>query len=445
MRWFSFLLLLLATVAPAPAQKIERVLDRVLFIKDKPGSLLKFRMVVNAGCLDEENGQCRGLAHYLEHLVLVGRNPEHKSAAIRMFGDGNANGYTNMRATVYIHDLPNRAGGSRDDLTTLFNFYAARLTDFAIPEDEAVRERNIVLQEHDWRVQSNPYLLAWRDLTRKLLPDHPFGQWTIGTREDIQTFTVAQAKAYLRNWHAINNVWFLVTGDVDAADVKAVAEKALAGLSPRTLPPRNFAKRPEFGNERFDHAVSGPQFRIAGAQVMKVVRMAEPDVAKNRAVRAVLSNFLSSELPGSPREVMTGENRPPTARAVIAHLERVAPETFRLGLGADAATGVTPVAARDALVAYLDGLAAGEALSDAVVERIKSRILRNLEDVDRNSSRRFTQLEHWLANRNMPEELAVWPEKLKSVTGQEVRDLARALAGPGRIVTQIVQPTGGAQ
>jgi predicted Zn-dependent peptidase len=40
-------------------------------------------MVVNAGCIDEPGGVCRGLAHYLEHLILTGRNAEHADSANR--------------------------------------------------------------------------------------------------------------------------------------------------------------------------------------------------------------------------------------------------------------------------------------------------------------------------------------------------------------------------
>ena len=78
----------------------ERVGDRLFLVRDKPGTPTQFQMIVAAGCLDEAGGNCRGLAHYLEHLVLVGRNPEHKDAAVRFFADGYANGTTSPRATI---------------------------------------------------------------------------------------------------------------------------------------------------------------------------------------------------------------------------------------------------------------------------------------------------------------------------------------------------------
>src|ERR1700704_417098 len=110
----------------------ERVGDRLFLVRDKPGTPTQFQMIVYAGCLDEANGQCRGLAHYLEHLVLVGRNPEHKDLAMRMIPEGNANGWTSQRTTRYWHSAPARESGPKADLELLFGFYAARLNDFSI-------------------------------------------------------------------------------------------------------------------------------------------------------------------------------------------------------------------------------------------------------------------------------------------------------------------------
>src|SRR5262245_21810101 len=122
----AHLAVILAIAGPAFAAE-ERVSERVFLVRDKPGTPTQFQMIVLAGCSDEADGQCKGLAHYLEHLVLVGRNPEHKDIAVRFFPDAGSNGWTNMRATVYLHSVPARDGGPKADLERLFTFYAARL------------------------------------------------------------------------------------------------------------------------------------------------------------------------------------------------------------------------------------------------------------------------------------------------------------------------------
>ena len=441
-RGFSAVLAVVCSIFSASAA--DRVSERVLLVRDKPGTQTKFHMIINAGCLDEADGQCRGLAHYLEHLVLVGRNPEHRDSAMRMFGDGGANGWTNLRETVYLHNVPARSEGPRADLEKLFSFYAARLKEFSISEDEALRERNVVLQEHDWRVQSQPYRLAGRDVWRKVLPDHPSGQWTIGTREDIKAFTLDQARAYHRNWYGVNNAWFVVSGDVEPALLKEIADKALAGLEPKVLPGRNFARRPEFGTERIDQVISGAQFRVPQAWVIRLVRMAEPDRAKNRAARAILMAFLHSELPGSPTDVLVRDKKLAASIAGVWN-GRVAPETFALDIEANAAPDVQTVALREAIIGYVDTLGSGDALSDAVVERLKARMLRNLEQTAKEPAREYRQLITWLANRNTLDELKAWPATAAAVTGQDVRDIAKAFAGQGRTVTARFDTAGAAK
>ena len=66
----------------------ERLGEHLLFVRGVPGAPTKFQMIVRAGCADESGGECRGLAHYLEHLVMAGRNPEHQEIALRFFPNG---------------------------------------------------------------------------------------------------------------------------------------------------------------------------------------------------------------------------------------------------------------------------------------------------------------------------------------------------------------------
>lgn len=431
------LVLSLAVAASLTKAEINRLSDRVIFVRDKPGSGLKFQMIINAGCLDEAGSQCRGLAHYLEHIVLVGRNPQHKDAAVRLFGDGGANGWTSERATVYVHSAPARAEGPRADLEKLFEFYAARLRDFAITDEDAARERNVVLQEHDWRVQSNPYAILARDRRRRLLPDHPSGQWVIGTREDIQGFTVEAARAFHRNWYAINNAWFVVSADAEPAIIKEIADKALAGLPNRDLPHRNFSVKPALATERLDRETSSPTMRRAGAVITKVVRISETDRDRNRAARLILGNFLTSQLPGSLFEEFI-EKRKLAVDRPFASIERVAPETFVLTIGLNAAPGVEPAALLDAVVGYLGTLPDNPGLSDEALARLKRRFVQSREDIAQDPAREYLSIITWLANRNEYEKYGAWPGVVGALVHEDVRALARGFAAPGRMVTDII-------
>ncbi len=111
-RLACLLMLLFAPAFAGPAAAQERIItDRVFHVPDPKSNVIQFQMIVLAGSADETNPAQLGIAHYLEHLVLVGRNEGFGGSSLKFFPDGNSNGWTNSRATGYIHSFP---AGARD-------------------------------------------------------------------------------------------------------------------------------------------------------------------------------------------------------------------------------------------------------------------------------------------------------------------------------------------
>ena len=430
---------LLPSLAALAAE--ERLGQHLFLVRDKPGTPSHFQMVVGAGCIDEAGGNCRGLAHYLEHLVLVGRNPEHKEIALRFFPDGVSNGWTSQRATVYVHSMPGREEGPRADLERLFTFYAARLRDFSISDVDAERERNVVRQEHDWRVGSKPIVRLARKLDRLLLPDHPSGQSVIGTREDIDAFKLDDARAFHRAWYAINNVDFVIMADIDPAVLKDVAERALAGLEPRPLPPRTFAKPPAIVEGRTDIVEQDAAVRRPVVFFKKLIRIEENDAYATGAVRVLVMNFLTSRLPGSLYDVLVDKGRLAAGAPSIA-LARIASKTFTLTIGVDVAQDVAPEAVLAAITDYVGQLEPAS-LSAATLARLKTRFAEGRAAADKDPRQVYARLVGWLAGRSRYEQLATWPQRVAAVSPEQAAVVLKALAGPGRIVTGTLVPVDG--
>lgn len=433
---FLSLLLSLASL-PAPAAE-ERLGQHLYLVRDRPGSQTLFQMVVGAGCVDEKAGECRGLAHYLEHLVLVGQNPEHKTVALRFFPDGGSNGWTSHRATVYVHSMPAREEGPRADLEKLFAFYAARLKDFAISEADAERERSVVRQEHDWRVGSKPFVRFVRKLDRLLIPDHPSGQWVIGTVEDIDNFSLIEARAFHRAWYVINNVDFVVLANIEPAVLREIAARALAGLAPQTLPPRAFARQPAVVHERKDVVEQDAAVKRPGVYFKKLVRIQEDDSYATGATRALVTNFLASRLPGSLYDVMVDKGKL-AAGAPSVSIRRAAPRTVMLTIAADVAPDVAPETVLAAITTYVEGMQ-NAGLSPELLARLKTRFADARAIADRDPRQVYNRLITWLANRNRYENLALWPEQVAAVSQQRTAALLRDLSAPGRIVTGTLLP-----
>lgn len=430
--------LCLAAMAPAAAVVEERVGERVFLVRDKAGTSTQFQMVVLAGCSDEPGGECRGLAHYLEHLVLVGRNPEHNDIAVRFFADATSNGHTSQRATVYVHSLPPRPGGPAADLERLFQFYAARLQDFAITEQEVERERNVVLQEHDWRVGSSPYRRFERKLDRELIPDHPSGQWTIGTRENISALTLAEAQAFHRAWYAINNAYFVVKADMSAEELKAIADRTLGKLRAKRLPPRATLKQPAVPVERKAFTESDRAVKRASVLYRKLIRIEGGDTPAQRAARSILVSFLRSRLPGSPHDALVDRQEVANGTPFVG-IDRVAPKTFVVRMSAEVAPDVDTDKLRAAMEAYVDGLA-GLAFPQDLLDRLKQRAADARRNEDKDAVVVYNRLVSWLSNRSDYADLALWPQRIAGVSQPAVREALVSLAAKGRVVTGSLTP-----
>lgn len=428
----------LAWNAPAKAVVEERISDRVFLVRDKPGTSTQFQMIVLAGCGDEAGGECKGLAHYLEHLVLVGRNPEHNDSAVRFFADASSNGHTSQRATVYVHGLPPRPGGPAADLERLFQFYAARLHDFAITEKEAERERNVVLQEHDWRVGSSPYRRFERRLDRELIPDHPSGQWTIGTRESIGALTLAEAQAFHRAWYAVNNAYFVVKADMSVEELRAIADRTLGKLRAKRLPPRATLKQPAVPIERKDFSESDRAVKRASVLYRKLIRIEGGDTAAQRAARSILAGFLRSRLPGSPHDVLVDRQEVANGTPFVG-IDRVAPKTFVIRMSAEVAPDVETDKLRAAMEAYVDGLARLD-FPQELLDRLKRRTADAKRNEDQDAAIVYNRLVNWLSNRSDYADLAQWPQRIAEVSQPAVREALVSLAAKGRVVTGSLLP-----
>ena len=78
LRLFCFVVFAVCFGAFHPAVSQEKLIsDRVFLVPDPKSTSIQFQMIVLAGSSDETNVAQFGIAHYLEHLVLVGRNAGH--------------------------------------------------------------------------------------------------------------------------------------------------------------------------------------------------------------------------------------------------------------------------------------------------------------------------------------------------------------------------------
>jgi hypothetical protein len=170
----------------------------------------------------------------------------------------------------------------------------------------------------------------------------------------------------------------------------------------------------------------------------KLVTIAEPDRLASRAARTIVTNFLTSRLPGSPYDALA-ENDELVAGQPSVRLERVAPKCFVLSVRATAAKDVVPEKLVAAIEAYVDALAAQGISADSIA-RLKTRYLEARTLADQDPNRVYARLVNWLAGRSRYEDLAAFSTRIAEVSPADVATILSGLSGPGRVVTGTLVP-----
>lgn len=436
---FLFVALVSGGFAAASEPRDElMVWDRVYLVPDPNAGTVGFQMIVNAGCADEADGDCRGLAHYLEHLLLVGRNAEHGDNLLRFFGDGSSNGWTNSYATAYTHRFPLKPDGVADSLDRLFGFYAARLKGFEIAPAEAERERNVVLQEYNLRYANNPLNWAQRQVDQRLLPGHPLGQWTSGTPATIRALTVADARAFHARWYSRANVHFVVTGNVPADTVRAAAMRSLGPVERGEASSRDWLRIPTLPPLEERIALSAREVTEQSVGLSRIASVSGEPSFNDLAANSIVSAFLASKLPGSPHAVLV-EEKGLTDAIDGAGSRWLAPGVFRYGLAAKPAPDVSARTLGTAIETYLPDLARS-GLPPGTLARLQRRAALADAAARGQPGTTTSQLVQWLSMPYGTGKLSEWPATVAALTEADVASFLRRLAADGRQVTLTLSP-----
>lgn len=186
-----------------------------------PPGLASVRLRIDTGSLNEADDQ-RGLAHFLEHMVLNGTENVPEGEFVRRlerhglrFGP-DTNASTDFGQTVFKLDLPQTDKPTLDEAFFLLREIAgkAKLDSAAID-----RERGIILSEE--RVRASPGYrqavdqLAWL-YPGQLLPN----RLPIGTTEVIRTAPRQRLLDFYRAWYRPERATLIIAGDVDPADIE---------------------------------------------------------------------------------------------------------------------------------------------------------------------------------------------------------------------------------
>ncbi|MGB0412092.1 MAG: M16 family metallopeptidase [Pikeienuella sp.] len=242
-----------ATAAPKVSSfMLENGMQGVV-IEDRRAPVVTNMVWYRVGSADEPPGKT-GIAHFLEHMMFKGTDeiPEGAFSKIVAANGGQDNAFTSVDYTAYFQRI------ASDRLELVMKMEADRMVDLRITEALVIPERDVVLEERNQRTENDPGSLFREQMTAALYLNHPYGNPIVGWKKEIEQLSLEDALYHYNKFYAPDNAILVVAGDVDAAEVEALAQKHFGPLKPAGItdrvrvqePPHRSARRMQMSDPR---------------------------------------------------------------------------------------------------------------------------------------------------------------------------------------------------
>ena len=214
---------------------------QVLVIPDHRAPVVTHMVWYKVGAADEPPGSS-GIAHFLEHLMFKGTEeiPPGQFSKIVAKNGGDDNAFTNHDITAYFQRV------AKDRLPMVMAMEADRMANLRLSEADVATERKVILEERKSRIDNDPSSILQEQMMAALYANHPYGIPVIGWEHEIADLDRDDALGFYRRFYAPNNALLVVSGDVEPAEVKRLAEETFGKILPNpTLNGRSRPVEPE--------------------------------------------------------------------------------------------------------------------------------------------------------------------------------------------------------
>ena len=241
--------LLLCVSFSTTAQVHEYVLDnglKLLVKEDHRAPVVVSQVWYKVGSSYETDG-ITGVSHVLEHMMFKGTEKYAEGEFSRIIAEngGRENAFTGDDYTAYFQTL------ERSRLPISFELEADRMRNITLPEDEFIKEIEVVKEERRLRTEDNPNSVLREVAMATAYQTSPYRQPIIGWMADLNSMTVNDLNAWYRKWYAPNNATVVVVGDVNADEVHELAKQHFGPLQKEVItPPPHRPEVPQSGMKR---------------------------------------------------------------------------------------------------------------------------------------------------------------------------------------------------
>ncbi|MFL5034196.1 MAG: M16 family metallopeptidase [Microvirga sp.] len=399
----------------------------VVVIPDRRVPVVTHMIWYRNGSADDPLGQS-GIAHFLEHLMFKGteKHPAGEFSKVVSGLGGQENAFTSFDYTAYFQRV------ARENLKTMMEFEADRMTNLLLEESVIAPERDVVLEERRMRVETDPSAQLSEAMAASLFVHHPYGIPIIGWMHEIETLNRDNALDYYRRFYTPENGILVVAGDVSEDEVRRLADATYGRIAPQ-------GKRPVRLRPREPEPVAARHVTVADPKVeqptmQRLYLVPSCRTASQRDCYAL--ELLAEVIGGGPTSCLYRKLVMERGIAVNAGAWYMssAMEDTRFCVYAVPAEGVSLQALEEAVDQVLKTIPA-EALDADSIERAKTRLVaETIYSTDSQSSlaRIYGSA---LAIGETIEEVRRWPDEIEAVTTPALASVTERFLIPRRAVT----------
>jgi zinc protease len=401
---------------------------QVVVIPDHRTPVVTHMIWYKVGSADETPGKS-GLAHFLEHLMFKGtrKHPAGEFSQTVLRVGGNENAFTSTDYTGYFQRVP------REELGKMMEFEADRMTGLVLKDENVLPERDVVLEEFNMRVANNPEARLTEQIMAALYLNHPYGRPVIGWHQEIEKLDREDALAFYRRFYAPNNAILVVAGDVDAEELRPMVERTFGPIAAQpAIPARRL--RPQEPEPAAPRTVTLSDPRVEQPSLRRYYLV--PSAATAAAGESPALDVLAQLMGG-------GSNSYLYRRLVVDRPLAVTANASYQGTSLDATQFAISAAPRSGVE-----FAQVEQVIDEVIADISQNGVR-AEDLERVKTQLIAEaiyaqdnqatLARWyggaLSTGISIEDIRGWPERIRAVTAEQVRDAAQKWLEKKRSVT----------
>ena len=216
--------------------------DLTVLYKRMPGTgAVTTNITYRVGARDEAVGET-GIAHMLEHMLFKPTKSDLRnkidSGAMQFERDTGCtlNANTWKDRTTYFFNYPT------EYLSRALAIEADRMINVVLTDTEFLPERNNVLSEFDMYFGDPHYALAVSMLATAF-QKHPYGHETLGSREDIEDYTVEKLRTFYQTYYRPSNATLMILGDVAVDTALTEAKKHFEPIANPKLPINRIVSR----------------------------------------------------------------------------------------------------------------------------------------------------------------------------------------------------------